>query len=491
MSLTPEEQNEVIKQFKSLNRVVSAARYAVHHAHADRSAAPACQEFIREASGVWRWHFRAMMYLLDQNGGSNVSGGTEFLLSHGRAETVENAASMIRSADYARLETLAASIPGQGSALSSLHARVDEAVSFRNGFDASLPYVEPRMDENLVDRDGAPREGVTREKSAAIHPHGNYRQAGNIANSWSRHHREEWRELGMAQEAYPGWEEGPHIADHLQQIGSVLGEIMMLTVAIDPSSKYRDHLDTMHAGGTTQRPRVFQNIQLSLEAFLMWTHKGPLEYDINGRETLRGLTYNFDSAAGRYARAGKRALRGDVGPDDDATAFGTAAMNAAALSARAWGTMDDFCYSGLLMFGLFQVFGPPPPRVPVEVIVDNRDPNTSFTGGFNKVSSAVGHWGVDSVWDNEGDTFWWLPSVSAGSYEVSAWYTWHKNRSETVPYRVHHVGGVAEHIVNQRDESQAAQWVLLGVYELDESSYVEVSSENGQAVADAVRFVRR
>ena len=76
------------------------------------------------------------------------------------------------------------------------------------------------------------------------------------------------------------------------------------------------------------------------------------------------------------------------------------------------------------------------------------------------------------------------------TYEVYAWWTYHANRSTTVPYRIQHTGGVDEVIVNQKDPALGGQWNLLGTYTFAAGSgHIEVSSENGQASTDAVRLV--
>ena len=124
-------------------------------------------------------------------------------------------------------------------------------------------------------------------------------------------------------------------------------------------------------------------------------------------------------------------------------------------------------------------------------IVDNLDPNTVVTGTW-KQSSGPNPWEANSVYNGFGSTFRWLPAVPvAGVYEVYAWWTYHSKRSTTVPYRIGHAGGVDTVVVNQHDTALGGQWNLLGSYTFDAGSggYVEVSSENGQASADAVKLV--
>ncbi len=98
------------------------------------------------------------------------------------------------------------------------------------------------------------------------------------------------------------------------------------------------------------------------------------------------------------------------------------------------------------------------------------------------------------MYNNSGNFFRWLPTITQeGTYKVYTWFTFHPNRSTNVPYRIQHADSLTltEVIVNQHDEGLAGKWHLLGTFPFDagSSGYVEVSSDNGQASADAVRFV--
>ena len=54
------------------------------------------------------------------------------------------------------------------------------------------------------------------------------------------------------------------------------------------------------------------------------------------------------------------------------------------------------------------------------------------------------------------NTFRWIPDVDAdGMYEVYAWWTYHNNRSSTVPYRISHAAGIDTVIVDQHDAAPA------------------------------------
>ena len=130
--------------------------------------------------------------------------------------------------------------------------------------------------------------------------------------------------------------------------------------------------------------------------------------------------------------------------------------------------------------------------VSTEIIIDDLDPNTESTGTW-KVSSGENPWDGRSLYNNNGNLFRWLPTITtAGTYDAFVWFTHHPNRSDQVPYRVGDaVGVLLETIVDQSNATLAGKWHPIGTVTLNAGTdhYVEVSSENGQASADAVRFV--
>lgn len=128
---------------------------------------------------------------------------------------------------------------------------------------------------------------------------------------------------------------------------------------------------------------------------------------------------------------------------------------------------------------------------PEEIIIDNADPQTWSSGQWNS-SSGVLPWAGGSVFSNKDGVFRWLPDIdTSGTYEVYVWWTYHKNRSTTVPYTISSHQQQSTIIVNQRTESLGGKWFLLGsfYFEAGESAYIQVSSDNGQASADAIRLV--
>ena len=80
-----------------------------------------------------------------------------------------------------------------------------------------------------------------------------------------------------------------------------------------------------------------------------------------------------------------------------------------------------------------------------------------------------------------------------GNYDVYVWYTWHPNRTGNVPFELCNGADCNQKIVDQTNSSNAGRWYLLWEdYSLSqaESLSIEVSSENGQASADAVKLTK-
>lgn len=124
-----------------------------------------------------------------------------------------------------------------------------------------------------------------------------------------------------------------------------------------------------------------------------------------------------------------------------------------------------------------------------ETIIDDADASTSRDGVWQP-SSAIGAWDDGSLYSNGNGIFRWSPVLPGrGTYEVAAWWTHHPNRAAAVPYRVLHAGGEATVTVDQSDPDAGGRWITLGTYVFDAGpASVSVSSENGQASADAIRL---
>lgn len=130
---------------------------------------------------------------------------------------------------------------------------------------------------------------------------------------------------------------------------------------------------------------------------------------------------------------------------------------------------------------------------PFESIVDDKDnAQVSRTGAW-RASIAPGFWGDGSLYSTSRNSrFRWNIEVpEADTYEVYLWWTAFPRRSSTVPVRIAYDGDTATQFRSQK--VGGGSWQLLGSYRLRPGGehYVEVSGENGQASADAVRVVRK
>lgn len=120
------------------------------------------------------------------------------------------------------------------------------------------------------------------------------------------------------------------------------------------------------------------------------------------------------------------------------------------------------------------------------------DATRSFTGLWC-VSSATNKYGSHSLYSCGAarDTYRWTPSIpTAGSYDIYVWWSSRPNRSTNVPISVTHTSGTVTK--NYNEQLGGGVWLLHGRYSFaaGNSGYVEVSDVNGQAAADAVRFIR-
>ena len=95
-------------------------------------------------------------------------------------------------------------------------------------------------------------------------------------------------------------------------------------------------------------------------------------------------------------------------------------------------------------------------EVPVEIIVDNRDIDTSEIGTW-QVSGGSNPYSVDSVWSRDGGIFtWYFTPPQNGEYEVSMWWTEWSSRSISVPVDILHADGIDRIYINQQQDG--GQW---------------------------------
>lgn len=137
------------------------------------------------------------------------------------------------------------------------------------------------------------------------------------------------------------------------------------------------------------------------------------------------------------------------------------------------------------------------PVAPVEVIVDNSDPEFSITGGGWGTSANAGFYGTNSLFNFGGpagtDRAEWRPNLPvAGQYDVYAWWVASSNRALAAPYRVVYATNTANTPMNQT--ANGGQWNLLGNFGFNAgtSGYVDLTDNvpsDRVVSADAIRWV--
>ena len=134
-----------------------------------------------------------------------------------------------------------------------------------------------------------------------------------------------------------------------------------------------------------------------------------------------------------------------------------------------------------------------------EVIIDNGDRRTSFTGTWD-VSGGVDPWNpadpsATSLWSRDGDTYTWTftPSIS-GTYELSMWWTEYPSRSAHVPVSIEFSGGTDTVTINQ--QTNGGKWNTINSYLFVAGKSYDITitavpggAQNFSTCADAVRFV--
>ncbi|HUV42283.1 MAG TPA: hypothetical protein VMW23_10895, partial [Sedimentisphaerales bacterium] len=124
-----------------------------------------------------------------------------------------------------------------------------------------------------------------------------------------------------------------------------------------------------------------------------------------------------------------------------------------------------------------------------DVIVDNGDTNTSYTGTWS-ISSGTLAYGADSLWARDGATYTWrFDSQPAGTYEVLMWWSQWPSRSTSISGTINYYGGYETVTINQHEN--AGQWNSLGTYDFGTSGSVTITASYGSTVstcADAVWF---
>lgn len=164
------------------------------------------------------------------------------------------------------------------------------------------------------------------------------------------------------------------------------------------------------------------------------------------------------------------------------------------VSSNQAGSLNKAAFTDLQIVGTTVPLPPPPPPTPSDdVILDNQDWQVEYVGSWweDTHSLAYGpdyHTCANSV-ANKARYFPGLSDVD--NYEVLVRYTNEKGGTDC-PYTVSYNGGSTTIRVNQT--LNPGTWVSLGIYPLNQQSYVEIGadlSNSKRPCADAVRFIKQ
>ena len=175
-----------------------------------------------------------------------------------------------------------------------------------------------------------------------------------------------------------------------------------------------------------------------------------------------------------------------------------AANGAASLVAKAYDAAGNVASSSALSVTASNTIAPTTAIVATEIILDNAALGVQDSAGGRTFvgtwcqSTATNSYAGASLYScgTAADSYRWTPQIKVtGSYDVYVWWSTHANRSTAVPVSVTSSAGTVTKTFNQ--QTGGGQWILLGRYNLNvgNTGYVEVKATNGQACADAVRFV--
>lgn len=179
----------------------------------------------------------------------------------------------------------------------------------------------------------------------------------------------------------------------------------------------------------------------------------------------------------------------------DSTKVADGAVN---LVAKAYDAAGNIATSTTVTVTAANAVAQPTVATATEIVMDNAAlgiqdsaSGKTFVGTWCQ-STATNSYAGSSLYScgGIGDSYRWTPQIKvAGSYDVYAWWSTHANRSTSVPISVTSSAGTVTKTFNQ--QTGGGQWVLLGRYSFatGSSGFVETKASNGQACADAVRFV--
>ncbi len=125
-----------------------------------------------------------------------------------------------------------------------------------------------------------------------------------------------------------------------------------------------------------------------------------------------------------------------------------------------------------------------------EVIVDNGDAGTSFTGSWSP-SSGPDYYGSQSLYNWNVGTYSFQASVSETA-DVYLWWTETSSRCENVTVEIYDGTTLIDDTVRINQQENGGQWNLIGTYTFSGTAKVVIvsGSDTCSTCADAVRFLK-
>ncbi|MEN6384979.1 MAG: PKD domain-containing protein [Phycisphaerales bacterium] len=127
-----------------------------------------------------------------------------------------------------------------------------------------------------------------------------------------------------------------------------------------------------------------------------------------------------------------------------------------------------------------------------EIIIDNGDANTSYTGSWT-VSAAAGAYGSNSIFgsSNAATYTWTFRPETSGTYKLSMWWTSIPTRKTNVPVNIEHNSGTTSATLNQTQNG--GKWNEIGQYTFIAGTLYDVTITSGatstpSTCADAIKF---